>query len=81
MKAAHSGNAAAQNNLALCYESGKGVEKHLTKAQYWFSKSAEQGNPHAQCNLGYLCLKKVQFFHCIKKNVQICTAFLLINVC
>ena len=38
----------------MCYFDGNGVEKNLQEAAKWFKKSAEQGYPLAQYNLG-LC--------------------------
>ncbi|MBR4637022.1 MAG: SEL1-like repeat protein [Bacteroidales bacterium] len=46
-KKAESGDATAQLNLALCYDSGSGVEKNLVEAHKWFLKAAEQGNGRA----------------------------------
>ena len=40
-----------QYSLALCYQSGKGVEKNLEKAVYWCNKAAEQGYSQAQHSL------------------------------
>ncbi|MFA4871976.1 MAG: SEL1-like repeat protein [Patescibacteria group bacterium] len=51
-KAAEQGDATAQKNLGIMYESGQGVPKDYAKAVEWFQKAAEQGNPHAQLNLG-----------------------------
>ena len=34
------------------YYNGKGVAQDYTKAVYWYTKSAEQGNAIAQVNLG-----------------------------
>ena len=51
-KAAKKGNADAQNNLGVCYESGRGVQQDYAKAVFWYEKSAEQGNAYAQYNLG-----------------------------
>ena len=43
-KAAEKGNAKAQWCLGCGYFQGLGIEKDLKQAEYWFSKSAEQGN-------------------------------------
>ena len=48
---AKQGDANAQYNLGEFYENGYGVEKDYEKAAYWFQKSAEQGNVHAQDKL------------------------------
>ena len=55
-KAAEQGNALAQNNLGLMYDSGKGVSKNPKKAFEWFKKSAENGNHWGQLNAGKCCL-------------------------
>ena len=49
---AESGDAAAQLDLALCYDSGSGVEKNPVEAHKWFLKAAEQGNGRAQNAVG-----------------------------
>lgn len=43
-----------QNTLGYMYENGIGVEKNYSDAFFWYKKSAEQGNPDAQNNLGLL---------------------------
>jgi TPR repeat protein len=42
------------NNLALLYYFGKGIEKNLEKALYWFQKAAENGEKDAMINLALL---------------------------
>ena len=42
-KAAENGNEMVLNYLALCYYYGKGTEKNLEEAFYWFKKAAERG--------------------------------------
>jgi TPR repeat protein len=49
---AESGDAAAQLDLALCYDCGYGVEKNPVEAHKWFLKAAEQGNGRAQNAVG-----------------------------
>lgn len=49
---AESGDAAAQLDLALCYDRGYGVEKNTVEAHKWFLKAAEQGNGRAQNAVG-----------------------------
>jgi TPR repeat protein len=44
-------SAEAQFMLGWMYSHGKGVDKDLQKAVYWYSKSAEQDHSHAQYNL------------------------------
>jgi TPR repeat protein len=51
-KAAEQGNANAQNNLGMMYDSGLGTSQDYKQALYWFTKAAEQGNVSAQFNLG-----------------------------
>lgn len=50
-KAAEQGNAVAQFNLAMCYQSGQGVVKDLTEAVKWYRKAAEQGYAGAKAML------------------------------
>ncbi len=52
LQSARQGNAAAQFNLGLMYDSGRGVRQDYTKAVQWYRKAAEQGNVEAQHNLG-----------------------------
>src|SRR5438876_216871 len=40
-KAAENDNMNAMYHLALYYQNGKGIEKNLEKAFYWFQKAAE----------------------------------------
>jgi TPR repeat protein len=51
-KAADRGDAHAQFDLGLLYESGRGVYKDTTEAIKWFRKAAEQGYDEAQYALG-----------------------------
>jgi hypothetical protein len=46
------GNAQAQNNLAVMYQFGKGVQENDQAAVKWYTLAAEQGDAHAQNNLG-----------------------------
>jgi len=52
IKAAESGDSNAQTSLAMCYSSGKGVEKDMQLAAFWYTKASEQGDSSAQCLLG-----------------------------
>lgn len=45
---AEKGDARAQYDLGLAYESGKGAPKNATEAFQWFLKAAEQGNIPAE---------------------------------
>jgi TPR repeat protein len=49
---AQAGSAAAQLDLGMIYESGKGVPKDEVQAAEWFNKAAAQGNAKAQTILG-----------------------------
>ncbi len=49
---ARQGNAEAQNTLGLVYKHGKGVEKNIETANYWFRQSASRGYDNAMVNLG-----------------------------
>ncbi len=51
---AKQGDANAQNNLAMLYVNGRGVEKNSGEAVRWLQKSVDQGNASAQVNLGTL---------------------------
>lgn len=48
------GNAEAQNDLGVFYQSGRGVPLNLQKAFYWISKAADQGVAVAMYNLGQM---------------------------
>ena len=49
---AEQGIADAQYNLALMYDSGRGVPQDDEQAVMWYRKAAEQGHANAQFNLG-----------------------------
>jgi TPR repeat protein len=49
---AERGDAEAQFNLGIKYESGDGIAKDVTEAVKWWFKAAEQGQVEAQFNLG-----------------------------
>jgi len=51
-KAADQGHAMAQNNLALMYALGLGLDKNTIEAARWFQRSADQGDAGAQYHLG-----------------------------
>ncbi|MBR4940680.1 MAG: sel1 repeat family protein, partial [Clostridia bacterium] len=42
-----------------CCEEGKGVEKDLSRAVYWYGKAAEQGDGGAMYKLGWCFLNGV----------------------
>ena len=54
---AEQGDAAAQFNVGVMHERGKGVLKDNSEAAKWYELSAEQGNAHAQYNLGLMYTK------------------------
>ncbi|MCF9046937.1 tetratricopeptide repeat protein [Acinetobacter nectaris] len=49
---ANAGQAAAQFYVATHYQFGKGVQKDLGQAFFWYKKAADQGIPSAQLNVG-----------------------------
>jgi len=51
---ANEGSAAAQFNLGVLYERGKGVPQDYSEAFKWYKKAADQGNASAQHTLGVL---------------------------
>ena len=51
---ASAGDPKAQLDLALCYDSGDGIERDKEKAVYWFEKAAEQGSTEAQYLIGLM---------------------------
>ena len=53
--AADAGHPAAQNNLGVCFETGRcGSPIRYAEAFKWYKKAAEQGDPTAQFNLGVM---------------------------
>ncbi len=52
---AESGNTKAQRLLGYFYKTGEGiVRKDIKKALFWYEKSANQGDPSAQTELGVI---------------------------
>lgn len=51
-RAAKQGDAAAQYNLGICYENGRGVTKSIKKAVYCYRASANNGNGYGMLRLG-----------------------------
>jgi len=49
---AEKGNAKAQFDLGLKYDTGEGVRQDYAEAAKWYRKAAEQGYAEAQFNLG-----------------------------
>jgi TPR repeat protein len=56
-KAAEQNFAAAQYNLAVCYDRGDGVAEDHVEAVKWYRKAAEQNFAEAQYNLG-ICYER-----------------------
>src|SRR6478752_1940110 len=56
---ANQGIQEAQFNLAILYESGRGVKQDYAKASQLYTLAADQGHKNAQLNLG-LCYAKGQ---------------------
>lgn len=54
LQVANNGDANAQNQVALFYQSGIGVQKDQARSLYWYKKSAEQKEPYAYVNLGLI---------------------------
>jgi TPR repeat protein len=90
---ADNGNAISQNQLAVMYEEGKGVEKDFSLAFKYFKLSADQGNPYAEASLGIMYqnglgvdkdyLQAARFFQLSANNGnslgQTCLAYLYLN--
>ena len=51
---AEQGNAGAQFNLGIVYDTGSGVPENDIEAARWFRMAAEQGYAKAQVNLGFM---------------------------
>jgi TPR repeat protein len=51
---ANAGNRAAQYDLGMLYNEGKGVAQDPVEASKWFRMAAEQGDRDAEHDLGYL---------------------------
>ena len=49
---ADQGDAGAQNNLGVMYDTGQGVPRDDAEAVRWYRLAAEQGHARAQFNLG-----------------------------
>lgn len=47
------GIAAAQNNLADLYDTGRGTSQDYSSAFYWYEKAAQQGVAESQVSLGW----------------------------
>jgi len=60
-KAANLENCVAQYNVAKLYEYGKGIEKDISQAIYWYKISAEQGDHYSQDKLKVLKIKYQNF--------------------
>jgi TPR repeat protein len=62
-KAAEEGYAAAQNNLGVINETGKGVPQDYTNAVTWYRQAAEQGHGHGQALLVLIYLNGKGVYH------------------
>ena len=51
---AEAGDSEGMRRVAVCYQTGSGVEKDLRKAWEWYGKSAAAGNTEAQYDIGTL---------------------------
>ena len=51
---AEQGNVLAQLGLGVIYDEGRGVRQDDAEAARWFRRAAEQGQAHAQNNLGLM---------------------------
>lgn len=51
---AEQGEARAQYDLGLLYDTGRGVPQSNEAALQWYQRAAEQGEPRAQYNLGLM---------------------------
>lgn len=60
-KMADAGNVKAQYKLAYMYETGRGVNRDLSKAQQWYQKSAEKGYISSQHRITYIEVKRNGF--------------------
>lgn len=49
---AEAGDVIAQNNLGVCYATGRGVAQNAAEAVKWWRQAAEQGHVLSQMNLG-----------------------------
>jgi TPR repeat protein len=59
VRRAEDGDLEAQCSLAERYHHGDDVLRNYVEAEKWYLRSAEQGRPRAQCNLGLLYLKSL----------------------
>lgn len=56
-EAANLGNTKSRFNLAVCYETGRGVKKNLKESVRWYKLAAEDFHPQAMYNLGQMYLQ------------------------
>ncbi len=54
---AERGDADAQYNLGVMYDTGQGVAQDYAEALKWYRRAAEQGHADAQSNLGFMYAK------------------------
>ena len=68
--AAEAGLAGSQNNLGDLYEFGRGVEKNLVVAIYWFARAAERGEPTAYLSLAQVLSQNSPDMHTLKEATK-----------
>ncbi len=56
---ASAGHLPEELELARDYYIGRGVSRDLSLAAYWYRRAADQGDPGAQVDIGYLYLKGI----------------------
>ncbi len=61
--AALMGDGEAMRRVAICYQTGTGVEKDLEEAIIWYGKSARTGNEEAEFDIGTLYRDGIGFPH------------------
>jgi TPR repeat protein len=54
LETAEGNHAASENQLGFMHEYGRGVDQSYTEAISWYRKTANNGSPSAQNNLGLL---------------------------
>jgi TPR repeat protein len=74
-KAASQGSAAAQFNLGVLYENGRGTKIDFVKANEWYRKASVQGDALAIGNLGMLYVRGQG----VKENKVAGVALLLVS--
>lgn len=65
-KAADQGNAHGMNNLAICYEEGRGTDKNMEMAKKYYRQSMELNHPSGTNNYAYLLLNEKKYMEAAK---------------